>query len=280
MSENDVSQTTVKLKIFDLVGDSYRAVFRNLGVMARISWLPIALMAMISFRFESLNDPAALQAPMDISTNVVFVGYTVVQWVVLSLAFVSLYRFMLLDEKPPQLGFMLEKRELRFVGFSLAIMAAVLLPMGAGLVLSQLLGSIGIGPGLLGTVLAFAVMIATLTGLVRLWLVLPAIALDQKGGLQWHFQSAWALAKGNTFRIFLALNVASLPLMLILAGWMYLVMPSEAEPIATGASVPAMMAFSVVDGVMTWFFNAVAVVVSAMAYRTLKLNSAEQQGKA
>jgi len=302
MSDSEIIQTETKLKVFALVADGYRAVFGNLGVMVHILWLPVALMGVVNYRFQAQNfqefnallqaenDPAAVQAHLNAAFDPMFFIYMLVSWVVMCAAFVSLHRFVLLGDKPPSLGFTVRKREWRYLGYVVAIMMIAMLAMIGpmiGLTILELVIEVVFGTtgGMIG-ILVFAALIGLLvffvTTWVRLGFVLPAIALDQDGGLRRRFKSAWALAKGNTFRMFAALVVAQLPFMLVFGIWSFQFMQSAAEMMATGAAtpVPNMVVTMVVFGGVSWLSYAVIITMYSLAYRILESASAEQQAQA
>lgn len=268
MSDSNISQTATKLKVFALVADSYRVVFGNLSVMTRILWLPIALLVAMSYRFEAQKGTAEMQTQWGAFLDPMYLLYLVVYWVVMTGAYVSLHRFVLLGTKQPALGFTFEKRELRYLGYSIAILTILMLPIGVLVLLESVL------PQVLGFVIAtlsVAVMIGICIGIVRLGLVMPAISLDQAGGLQWHFQSAWALAKGNTFRILMAQIVALLPFVLVTWIWPEQTFSSVAEQTATGTDRELYgMITTVILNVVSWLSTAVFIVLYSIAYRSLK----------
>jgi len=302
MSDSDVLENTPKLKIFALVADSYRAVFGNLGVMVRILWLPMALMGVVNFRFQdqhfedlnavlkAQNDSAAVQAQLDVASDPMFIIYWLVSWVVMVAAFVSLHRFVLLGDNPPSLGFTVHKREWRYLGYLAAIVVTITLAMIVPIIgltifemtIEAVFGTTGGMVGILIFAAFVTLLVCSVTLYIRLGFVLPAIALDHGGGLGRRFKHAWALAKGNTFRMFVALIVASLPFLLIFGIWSYQFMQSVAEAMATGTAFPApnMVVVIVVFGGMSWLSYALIITTYSLAYRTLELASVEQQVEA
>ncbi|HEY9080553.1 hypothetical protein [Magnetovibrio sp.] len=298
MSDNDLVENTAKLKIFALVADSYRVVFGNPGTMVRILWLPMALMGIVNFRFQDRNfqdlnaalqvdtDPAALQAQLDAAFDPMFFIYMLVSWVVMCAVFVSLHRFVLLGEQPPTLGFTVRKREWRYLGYVIAILVTASVAMFVSmmgliileLLVSALVGTEGAMVGILFFMVVLVLMVISVTIYVRLGFVLPTIALDQEGGVRRRFKGAWALAKGNTLRMFVALFVASLPYMLIFGIWSYAFMQSVAEAMAMGSGFePNMIITMVVFGVISWLWYGVTIAMYSIAYRTLEPVGPQQQ---
>jgi len=266
MSDSDVLETTPKLKVLTLVADSYRMMFGNLGTMARIFWLPAVVTLVISYRFDAQKDTAELQTQLGSLLEPMYLLYIAVSWVVMAGAYVSLHRFVLRGAKPPQLGFTFEKRELRYLGYSIAILAALMLPLSVLLLIEAALAQMS---DIVFSALSVVVLFFTFIGVVRLGLVLPAISLDQAGGLLWRFQSAWMLAKGHTFTMFIAQIVGLLPFVLITWIWPYQIISSATDLITT-----------VILNVLSWLSYAVMISMISIAYRILERGNAEQQAKA
>jgi|GEM_PF-1907795 len=275
MSDSEVSQTATKLKVFALVADSYRAVFGNLGTMTRILWLPMVILVVIEFRFAVQKGPAASQGLAGSAFDPIYFVYIVVSWIVICGAYVSLHRFFLLGDKPSALGLAFQRRELRYLGYCLAIAPVVILPVG-GL---WLLESVEVVPLLLSAALTFAAIGFMVIWLIRLGFALPAIALDQEGGLRRRFKHALALVNGNTWRAFLALFLASLPFVVILDMVPYVFSLTGSELIITDTPVFVMQAVTVIGNVLDVYSHAVMIAIYSFAYRTLELGKAKQQVK-
>jgi len=276
MSDSGIAQTAVKLKVFTLVADSYRAVFGNLGTITRILWLVMVILVVMEFRFAGQKGSAASRVLVGADYEPVYFVYILVSWVLICGAYVSLHRFFLLGEKPPALGFSFQKRELRYLGYCLAITPVVMLPMG-GL---WLLESVEVVPMFLSAALTFAAIGFMMIWLIRLGFMFPAISLDQEGGLQRRFKHALALVDGNTGRMFLALIVALLPFVMILDIVPHIYSLSGAELMIADSPVFVMQAVTVIGSVADVYSKAVMIAMYSFAYRTLELSSAKQQVKA
>lgn len=273
MSDRELSRTTAKLKIFALVADSYRAVFGNLGTMTRILWLPMVILVVIEFRFAEQRVSAASNGLAGAAFDPMYFVYIVVSWIVICGAYVSLHRFFLLGDTPPALGFAFQRRELRYLGYCLAITPVVIVPMG-GL---WLLETVGVVPMLLSAALTFVAIGFMVTWLIRLGFTLPAVALDQEGGLRRRFKHALALVNGNTWRMFLALFLASLPFVLILDIVPYVFSLTGSELIITDTPVFVMQAVTVIGNVLDVYSHAVMIAMYSFAYLSFAMSNAKQQ---
>lgn len=266
MSGSDVSQTAVKLKIFALVADSYRMVFGHLGVMVRILWLPLVVMGVTSIRF---------QAQLDVTVEPMLLPYMVVSWLVICGVLVSVQRFELVGERPPPLGLTFAKREFRTLGYLVAI-AFVLIGVISGggllqLVLALVMGGANPVGGLLSAGLSIAVAVFAISVCVRLGFVLPALALDEPGGFVRRFKAAWALARGNTVRMVVALAVAASPFMIGAAVLEAVFLPFTQQDLNVGAGFNMPLVIVIIgSGAISWISTPVTLFMYAIAYRTLE----------
>jgi len=299
MTDTVNSQATPRLKVMPLVLSSYRTVFGNLGALAQMLWLVVGLnFFYVYYQFIEMEKFAQQVQLGNLSVAVQlgsssffgsFIGGTL-GLLLLSGVMVAIHRFVLVGVKPIFPGFGIARRELRFCGYFLAVnfmfVVVAMVPMLLVKVMQQFVqGVVGNGGGMI-FILSIVAMVAFLIGIItvmtRMSFVLPAIAMDQEGGLWHRFDHAWKAAKGHTATMITALFLALLPWGIISSiGSYYIVRPSLEKFVITGV-LPAtpMMINSMISIVFGWVAIVLSTVIYSHAYRILEdiqTNTAKSQ---
>lgn len=285
MSDTENSEPTTQLKVIPLVMESYRTVFTNLGDMARMLWLIITLN--VVFGYFQFSEMQSMQSGGLGSGQAVSSGFTFMMPIVAILnlclfsgVVVAIQRYAVLGAKPVFPGFGIGKRELRYVGYFLALYILSIFVMTVPMVLFVLLQAglqLVVGDGSAMTlILSFVLLIAMLIGIVavitRMGFVMPAIAMDQEGGLVRRFDYALKTAKGHTARMVAALFLALLPwgILSTILSDIY-IMPAL-QQMATAGQLPMTLGAVplLMINVVWWVGLALGAVMYSLAYRTLE----------
>lgn len=282
MTDGKDLETKPKLHVILLVVNSYRTVFGNVGVMGQMIWLAVGF-GIANFYLQLWDMQQANPAVIEPTSS----AFSLSAFIVGALSFlllcgvtVAVTRFVLLGEMPTFPGFGISKRELRFAGYSLVLYLTLFLVFVAFMtvfwLLLMVIEIIFGGAGAMFGILSFAAFggagVVVVMLLVRLSFVMPAIAMDQDGGLQRRFHYAWVTTKGHVLRMFAALFLGLLPWMALNIGLSELYMFPAMEQFAqTGAFpfAPFSSLFLIVT-ITGWTSTVLSIVMFAHAYRTLE----------
>jgi len=300
MSDSDISQADVKLKVGLLVKSTYSVMYGNPSALLKMVWVVFLLNGLYTvYRWDTLFQPAT-------STTVVqsgnfnidiqlgglsgLVGWAeaLVGLLLLSGVFVAIHRFVLLGNYPHVPGFGIGKRELRYFGqllinYSLVIVAllipfALLIMIHAGA--GYLFGATGAMLPILTVLIFVGMFVGALTIITRLWFVMPAIAVDQ-GGVRFSIRRAWAMAKGHTATMIAAVTIALLPIFLISGISNYFLMQLMLQHVTSGETpIMPMAVYYGISVVVEWVGFVVITVMYSIAYNIIESNNAEQQVEA
>lgn len=292
MANGNNLETKPKLHVLLLVTDSYRTVFGNLGAMAQMLWLIIGFnIANLYLQFEEMErtwaqihqmqqgNPALIEPMSSMVLLSIFIGGGL-GLLLFAGVMVAMNRFVVLGEKPTFPGFRIGKRELRYVGYFLAVYFTQFLITIAFMIVFMLL-QIGINilfgeAGAMTSILSFILFVGAGVGmamlLLRLLFVMPAIAVDQDGGLRRRFDYAWKTAKGHTLRMFAALILGLLPWMVLNLALAELYMFPALQQVAQAGAFPfwAFSSFFLIATITGWIAMVLGVVMYAHAYRALE----------
>jgi hypothetical protein len=205
-----------KLPVFATAREVYAFLWRERGAILRLSWFPVLLMTVMGYfvlrarmnsyrEIFSAGDVAAAAAASSAATSYSFWDLTndLVQIAGAAIVAVALHRVILFNDRQPG----------TFVNFNLGKVEGlfILLPvlLSAGIVLfASAIGTLfeGVGPGALG--LAIVCLVAPVFFLaVRYSLVFPIAVVERR----YNFGAAWALSRGNFWRLVGLWAVAVLP---------------------------------------------------------------------
>lgn len=208
----------VKIALWRTVGESYRFLFAHLGWFVRLAgpWLLVAVLAFLFIGISAflvggtfallgrhLVLPLVTAAGGIIAIAAIFGGMTAVA--------VAWHRAILLDRRPdatPRFG----RREWRFLGYTVLITLiagiGVAIPSAVVAFAAQI-AIAAIGPaGKLLYLISVAIIVAGIVLSIRMWLVLPAVAVDESGE---RLATAWRRGRGNGWRLLLGSFLCAAP---------------------------------------------------------------------
>jgi len=275
-----------KLSVRSLVLDAYRLLYNRFRTFIFIMWLPSLVSALSTWRFMAQSaeaaviDPASeelvaevMAAELSVWAQPLTYVYEAMLLVTFAAASVAVQRLVLLNEEPPRpYGIAMGKREVRYSGYTFASYVLASFPLvlivavGAGL--NNLFGedSLPTVATLLLFTLGFGGLFFLVVAALRFGLAFPAVALDTSRGVMVQLLTAWEMAKGNTFKLFLAMLLAWLPFVVI----DYLVGDVFGSGVDVGASLTsgdiAFLVFSSVE-IFTMYF--IWAAITARAYAVL-----------
>ncbi len=277
-----------KLPVWRTVKAANVFVFTNMATFWRIAIIPMCVYFVLYFIWyvavgkEVLN---SLQANADPVVSLwLFVPIIILSFLTISFV-VSWHRLVLLgaDAIVTDRGLKFERREFRFLlkGFVVTIILAIastLAIMFAGIigtVISATLG--GLVPGFFVFLASIFFFVAALAPIYRYFLVIPAICIDGNAS----FGAAWKLGKGNSYRFFWTVFLASIPFAILVtviglvigASLGFVLAPENAYQAATilGKAIEMFYFFAI---------GAIGATTLSMSYRFLteaKAETAEMQ---
>lgn len=283
--ENSIEQTDKPtLAVWSLVTSCYGLLYYRFTDFIRIMAVPVAVSTLLGWRdmgaHQALTDAAkagnveSMQAIQTVqwSDPMTYV-YAAVGWIALAAAIVTIHRLVLLNENPPRpLGISVGQRELRYIGYAVIVFLASSFPyMLIGAVIYALTmvakGSAVAAGVMIGlTIVSIPVGLYATVAALRFSLALPAVAVDGQNGVEARLRASWKMAKGSTFKLFLAMLLGSLPfgMIAIIVGKIWM----DGLLAGTMASTTAMVVIFVATVVsMAQYFIQTAVI--SRAYQTL-----------
>ena len=215
-----------KLDVLAAFLEAYKGAWAHLGEMVRLIWLPVALNLALSVVAFMLPVQSNLFLSFALQAASMFL------WAIISVAW---YRFILLNETPSgsyQIHF--GRREGRYLIVSMALMLLALptflfapqFPPGAAL--QQYMATAGLAASLVGFFGLLIVFIG-LYFLIRLFLLLPAVAIDEPANVRFVLERT----RGNFWRIVLLSLLSSLPVLIV-----YALILGASEALLVEAQVP------------------------------------------
>jgi hypothetical protein len=221
-----------KIRVWEMVADSYRFVLSHPRDLVRVGWLPLIALFSLNLWFDGFGAPASGFAFSKVAVNVLVLS------LIAAIILVAWHRVVLLDSDARGSGIAVRLgwREIRYLLSWLALSLAFLglfalvwgsvIALGFGLlvVLKFVLLLAQSGEALaLGSTDQFIVMLyaAVLPAFLlasyfatRFSLVLPAMATDRRRS----FGRAWSLSAGNGWRLVIAALFVMLPVELVSIG--------------------------------------------------------------
>ncbi len=207
-----------------LVRDSYRFVFGHLPLLFRLGWVWLLLAWLLGAALEWLVNVGSGRNLAELVALPLLVAFAVA-W----------HRASLIGQaansgEPAQLG----RRELRYLGMLLGLLATLILILILGGILYLLASGSPAEIAAAGPALRWLTGALLLVGLffgVRFMLVFPAIAIGDRAV---SLKRSWQLTRGNGLRLFIAFLASCLPLMLL----KYAVVVSAGYALSSDSSRP------------------------------------------
>lgn len=197
--------------IWRTVAEAYRITFSNIGYLARIAWAWALITMLAHMAFHLVEASLELQNSSMASLRVT---YWVLLWFVTAPLIASIcvawHRFNLRGERWPSTVYLrFDKVVLRYLACVALLSTIGFLPFGV---------IMGLQPSpsdldedtldvVVGIALAFAVLVVGWLLTTKMWLTLPAQAVERPISLQ----MAWTASEGNLFRLAIGSLVAFLP---------------------------------------------------------------------
>jgi hypothetical protein len=238
-----------KVLIFHTIGLVYRFVWQNRTDFLNLVFLPVLALSVL----------ATLVATTDVDP----LEASKFGWTVAALVFVNLYawttiavawhrRFLLPNERPTYFSqFVWRRRHTRFLLMSVAIFLGVFLTfLIPGIILGLIIGEAAI-------ILAVP---AYLVG-VRLMLVLPSVAIDQRITLR----EIWSIGTRNSWRLFAVTILASIPIGLA-SGFALLILEAAMGNSGTGLGL---YVTTFIEEFFSFTTTIIGVSILSSAYLTL-----------
>jgi len=192
-----------KLPLFDVIGNTYRFLFREWWTILRLSWFPLLIVTVVNFyvgwvtmtRMGAVFQGAPTDIFSGVSQNVTLSGISaLVMMLGTAIVAVALHRVILFgDRKPGQyIYFAFGRVEGLFFLLPLVVTVAGIALMLLGIVPFALTSAFGLQIYVLPVLLFVSVFL-----LVRFCLIFPIAVVEQR----YDFARAWALSRGNFWRI-------------------------------------------------------------------------------
>ena len=210
------------IAIRPLIRDSYRFVFGHLPLLLRLGWVWLLLAWLLGAALERLLRAESGRNLAELVALPLLVAFAVA-WHRASLVANNTGR-----HEVGRFG----RRELRYLGVLLGLLATLLLILVVGGILYLLASGGPAEVAAAGPVLRWLIGGLLLAGLffgVRFILVFPAIAI---GDREVSLRRSWQLTRGNSLRLFVAFLATCLPLMLL----KYAVVISAGYALVSGSS--------------------------------------------
>ena len=202
------------LPVFAIAREVYAFLWRERGAILRLSWFPLLLVTVVAFfavraKIESYRE---IFSSGDVAKAAAAAGYSywdltndLVQIAGTAIVAVALHRVILFNDRQPGIfiNFNFGKVEGLFVLLPVAFSAGVML-------LATALGALfeGVGPGAFGLAV-FCLLAPAVFLIVRYALVFPIAVVERR----YNFPAAWALSRGNFWRLVGLWLVVALPVL-------------------------------------------------------------------
>ena len=259
--------TARKVPVLDTLVESYRFVFANPGRFLALGWLPL----LIAFAVNMVSDVRGeVGGGEDASFAdwVAYVALSAAYWAMYAVFAVRWHRFYLLDERESVFSEFLAARNWRFLGYTLLLTFAPMVPMWVIVLIS---GFVSILPSIAASILLFVMF--------RFSLVLPGTAVDRPLGLG----EAWHKMLGHTWRFIGAFFLVAIPAMFLI--WIVLAILGQSLSGGITSGEPESMAdVSVVTNaaiaIIGFLWTAAGITVLSKFYRHIVGREAPEGGAA
>lgn len=255
-----------KLTFRSLSKAGFGAVFKNLGAMLIILWLPIVVSVAIAYGAPILSET--------VSPPLVAGVRLILHFVLFSSVAVAIFRLLLVKESPKLPGLDCSKLATTALMFNVAIWGRVLFIMALpSALLYASFWTMDAYPDLIwwrmmmsvfSFVFAVMVLLAMDVGF-RLFFAVPALVLGQKSGLKTQFQDALKFGSGYVVTIITANFLVAVPFAIVTFALTFLP-PS-----------PAFGLTDVLGQVMCWVFTAIFISMFAIAHEAIEKKNAKKK---
>ena len=251
---------TVKLSIFGVIGDAFRAVFGNFGAAILAGIFPLILLIAIQ-TLSYFVAPTGTTGSFFLDLSISVIG--MIPYVLFA---VTWHRFILMGERErPTLIPKFQRTHGRFLMFTVILFLMVMVPilisamtMGVSQMLmnsSQIGAAVELdGQASAALLIIFVYLIASSYFYGRLSMVLPASAVGEEG---YTFGWAWRHTKGNGFRIMLAFI-----LLMILVAIVFTIYGMIVGLILAGFATSGSVVFTIIIGVVV--ISPIYIIVTAL----------------
>ncbi|MCH8198102.1 MAG: hypothetical protein IH904_08465 [Proteobacteria bacterium] len=176
--------TARKAPVWRTAVDSFRFVFSNLDRFLALGWLPLVIAFAVNMVSDVRGEVGGGE-DASVADWVAYVALSAAYWAMYAVFAVRWHRFYLLDERESVFSEFLAARNWRFLGYTLLLTFAPMVPMWVFVLIS---GFVSILPSIAASILLFVMF--------RFSLVLPGTAVDRPLGLG----EAWHKMLGHTWR--------------------------------------------------------------------------------
>lgn len=209
-----------KLPVLTILSRTFGFLLGDLPTIIRLSWLPLAIAAGVSFYLGGQAIDAMVAAKGDPSAGAsapqadLLAGTT--SFVTNAIVVVALLRVVLYGDRKPGwpawISFGVTEGRFMLV-YILLVIAAFAGVVGTALIFSLFAAIAAQVPGmvLIIDMVAFGLLLGAVWVMVKLYLVPAVVVAENTLGVE----RAWALMRGNAFRMFVILLVAYVPLAII-----------------------------------------------------------------
>lgn len=268
-----------KISIMSSVSETIGDMFSNLGSLLSVSWFAWLLLfvwgTLGAYAGVSTTLAATLGVSLEVLALIVQYTTTLIQVLLTSVISIALYRYLIVGEKAEGIMFLqIGKREMVYLGYLFLFGVALVLLVGglggAGWLMMQSLGT-----GWLIYLYGLGAVILLSFFIIRTMLTLAGVALDQPEPLR----SAWKITRGNCWRIFWAMVLLYLVILLVYAvvlgigmvvGFTPAVMGEIFLSITSGkASFETILFVHAVSMILTVFSTMLGVAFLSSLYRQL-----------
>lgn len=206
-----------KISIMSSVSETIGGMFSNLGSLLSVSWFAWLLLFAWGILSAYAGVSTALAATLGVSLEVLaqIVQYTttLIQVLLTSVISIAWYRYLIVGEEAEGIVFLqIGKREMVYLGYLFLFGVAFVL-LAAGLGGAGWLMMQSFGTGWLIYLYGLGVAILLFFLIIRTMLTLAGVALDEPEPLR----SAWKITRGNCWRIFWAMVLLYLVILLVYA---------------------------------------------------------------
>ena len=199
--------TARKVPVFDTTIESYRFVFSNLGRFFALGWLPLVIAFAANMVIDVLIDVGGGE-DTSVVDWVTYIGLEAAYYAMYAVFAVRWHRFYLLDERESVFSEFLAARNWRFLGYTVLLAFAPIAPIW--IMSFEAIEIINSALIILFGLYSWAAFILIIV-LLRVYLVLPGIAVDRPIGLG----DAWREMRGNTWRFIGASFLVLIPMVIL-----------------------------------------------------------------
>ncbi|SDB13408.1 hypothetical protein [Bauldia litoralis] len=201
-----------RVPVLEVVKFAYLFLFHEFGTIFRLVWFPLAIVALLGFAQGYLGIEAKVAAAdftyEPPSAAIFNLLVQIVSIVAFAMTAVALHRVILFNDRLPGtwLLFSLKRPERLFIGLSFLIGLVAIVAVAIPAVLAANTGASAAGILIGVTLLGIGAYLV-----VRLWPIYPIIVVEGR----FSFREAFALSKGNFWRLVAVGTLGMLPVMIV-----------------------------------------------------------------